>query len=306
MTTTIKWLIAHEPVHLFVRTAQYFADELRRESGGRFDVEILTVDDYKTKYCNDEFDVLNDLFDHVEAGKIDMTQTTVSRYGRINSNFFALDLPFLFDSHEHATRVYEGPIGKALCEGLSDNSNMQGLAFTYSGGWRIMGSAEEINSIADFAGKPVRCNDNPVTYLTLKGFGAAPMPEKEVGSVYDHVRDGIYATESTYIRFKGTHVFKSSHSLFMTTIVMSKEIWGTLSAADQEMIHAITQRVAKVERQWSVDDAAEFEKNCVENGVTITYISPEDDAELRRRAERVYEESAEWFHPDIVTKIKQA
>ena len=37
----LKWLIAHHPQYLFVRTAKAFRDELEKRCPGEFDIEIL-------------------------------------------------------------------------------------------------------------------------------------------------------------------------------------------------------------------------------------------------------------------------
>ena len=59
MTTKrqIKWLIAHVPQYLFIRTAKYFSQELEKLLPGQFEIEILTIPQYIKKY--DDIDGLN-------------------------------------------------------------------------------------------------------------------------------------------------------------------------------------------------------------------------------------------------------
>jgi hypothetical protein len=38
----IRWLIAHQPQELFVRTARAFSEELNKHCAGELEVEILT------------------------------------------------------------------------------------------------------------------------------------------------------------------------------------------------------------------------------------------------------------------------
>ena len=49
-----------------------------------------------------------------------------------------LDLPMIFDSHEHAARVLDGRVGERLKEELHKDSDgrLRALGFTYSGGVR--------------------------------------------------------------------------------------------------------------------------------------------------------------------------
>ena len=49
MATTIKWYLAHQPIHLVRRTAEAFRNLLVMETDGAYDVEILSPADYKHK-----------------------------------------------------------------------------------------------------------------------------------------------------------------------------------------------------------------------------------------------------------------
>ena len=49
---TLRWVIAHHPARLFVRTAEKFRLELEKECPGEFDIEIYTMSTYQNKYNN--------------------------------------------------------------------------------------------------------------------------------------------------------------------------------------------------------------------------------------------------------------
>ena len=42
----LRWLIAHQPAYLFVRTAKAFAKELDKLLPGQFEVEVLMMGQY--------------------------------------------------------------------------------------------------------------------------------------------------------------------------------------------------------------------------------------------------------------------
>lgn len=101
MTTPkiVPWIIAHEPAHLFIRTAKAFAAEIEETSKGKLLIDILTVEEYVNKY-NDEkmkaaFDqdkdaIYTPIFDALEDGRVAMSQTVVSAFGVINKDFLHL------------------------------------------------------------------------------------------------------------------------------------------------------------------------------------------------------------------------
>lgn len=306
----ISWVIAHEPVHLFVRTARAFADEIEKLTKGKLVVEILTVTDYLKKDNKATLNPRGDLnfeciLNALEEGRIAMSQTQTSEFGMINRNFFALDLPFLFKDHDHVTSVMEGEIGRELCESLSERSGVRGLAFTYSGGYRIIGSNRPINTLSALQNSSIQIGINPVNYLTMKSIGATPKKRRLVGYGYDVIEQGSDdAAETTYLRFKGKHVLKTQHNMYMTTIAISSKFWNELDAETQELFQAAAVKAAKIERQWSIEDCDKFERDCAENGVEIHELTASERDQFEEMTKSVYTEADEWFSPGLIDKLK--
>jgi hypothetical protein len=46
----VRWVIAHFPVELFIRTAKAFVNELEKLCPNQFEIEILTLGAYTDKY----------------------------------------------------------------------------------------------------------------------------------------------------------------------------------------------------------------------------------------------------------------
>jgi TRAP-type C4-dicarboxylate transport system substrate-binding protein len=306
----VSWVIAHEPVHLFVRTARAFADEIEKTSKGKLVVEILTVEDYLKKDDKAHLDPYGNLgvdsiFNALEDGRIAMSQTITSAFGLINKNFLALDLPFLFKDHDHVTSVMEGSVGRELCESLGEKSGMKGLAFTYSGGYRIIGSNRPIDTLTALQQSSVRIGPNPVNYVTMKALGADPKQLSRVGYGYDVIEQGSTdVTETTYLRFKGNHILKTQHNMYMTTIAVSTKFWNELDAETQELFQAAAIKAAQIERQWSIEDCDKFERECVENGVEIHELTASERAQFEEMTKSVYTDVEEWFSPGLVEKLK--
>lgn len=199
----------------------------------------------------------------------------------------------------------EGPVGRELCESLSQRSGLRGLAFTYSGGYRIIGSGKPISSLEALKGASVRVNGNPVNYITMKTIGAVPKTTNEAGFGYDMIAEGsLDAAESTYLRFKGKHVLKTQHSMFMTTIAVSKKFWNELDAETQELFNQAAVKAAAIERQWSIEDCEKFERDCAVNGVEIHELTAAERAEFEALTKSVYDDVDELFSPNFVNRLK--
>lgn len=302
----IRWLIAHEPKHLFIRTARAFAEEVEKSSQGRLSIELLTTEMLAEKYGTNIEESCLDVVKLLTKGEVEMTQTQVSIFGEWSKNFKALDLPFLFRDHDHVTKVLEGRIGQALCSSLTNSGDMRGLAFTYSGGFRVIGSNEPITNFADFKDLRVRVNTNPVNADVMSMIGAKPhaIPFKQSYG-YDLIEEGqLDAAETTYLRFLGKYLVKTNHSMFMTVIAMNESFFQGLDSDLQEVVKTAAICASRLEREWSIQDAKKFEEDCAVNGVTITSLSDEDQAHFREQALKVYEKWEPYFMPGMIEHIR--
>ena len=90
----IKRVLAHEPIELFIRAAKVFASEVNARAPGQLDIEVMTMSEYSEKYNNGVVVTKHELLDLLDAGKIEMSQTYTITLGKVNKDFFALDLPF--------------------------------------------------------------------------------------------------------------------------------------------------------------------------------------------------------------------
>jgi TRAP-type C4-dicarboxylate transport system substrate-binding protein len=316
----IRWLIAHQPQELFVRTARAFSEELKKHCGDELEIEILTYPEYCARYQEipgldvlDQKDVSldagvkafwNALFD----GDIEMSQTQVALIGELYSDFHALDLPFLWEDHDHVSRTLEGPIGQELCANLGKKSGVTGLGFTYSGGYRVIGSNDPIASVEDLQGLRIVVQ-NPLTLgTTIESMGGeAKVVSPGLWNKYDLIGKGeADAVETTYLRFNGKHVLKTNHSMFMTSIVVGNKFWGTLTDTQKEAFQKAALYASRKEREWSVEDGKKFERDAAANGVTITEISEEDRAALKKKSQITYVKCRDFFSPNLITRIRKS
>lgn len=314
----VRWLIAHQPQELFVRTAKAFADELNKHCANELEIEILTYPEYANLYGSiPDLDILDekdaDLAKGVKAfwkalfdSEVEMSQIQVGQVGALHSDFHALDLPFLFEDHDHVSRTLEGPVGQELCETLGKKSGVRGLAFTYSGGFRVIGSNDPITSVEDLQGLRIVVQDPLTLGTTIESMGgeAVAIPPN-LWNKYDLLGKGeADAIETTYLRFNGKHILKTDHSMFMTTIVISNKFWDTLTTEQQTAFQAAALVASRKEREWSVQDGETFERDAKQNGVTITEISDDDRTQLKKKSQLTYFKTKYFFSPNLVTRIR--
>lgn len=273
MTNKIRWTIAHEPAELFIRTADSFNKHLSTLTNGEWEVETILLG-RKPSYTK--------LMDEIKNGSIDMVQLPVGRVG-----LGLLDWPYLFRDHDHATKVLEGEIGKSLLKRLRKN-NIEGLAFTYSGGFRIFVSDNPINSLDDLKNIPISVPDEPVLRdgLSVMGLKLDPRPISEDG--YWAADQDCRAAESTFTRYLSEfadmkNIVNSEHSLFLTTVIASAEWFDNLDEQIQAKIRKAAILAAADERSWSNEDTGKILDQAKDLGVNVYIPTDEEQSEMKAK-----------------------
>ena len=262
MKRKIRWLLYHTPVELFIRTAEAFSEKITELTNGNIEIEIIPLEDYDQHVATqgEQFSPIA----LMQSGDIEMSQIHTSRIGTWNTpDFFALELPFLFSDHDHATRVLDGEIGMGMLGRLSQTTPMRGLAFTYSGGYRVIASDKIINNVEDLAGLNVAVFSVPILHDIVKSFGCEPMViSNRENSEEERAKRHLASLQTTLPRYQveadaevQKYVTNTQHSMYLTSIVISANFWDTLSIEEQAAMTEASQYSSKLERAWSIADA---------------------------------------------------
>ena len=305
---TIRWVLTHDPIALFEEAARRFADLVREQSDGQMEVQVSTPAEYGNGTRVPPAEVMA----RVAAGQLEMSQTYSTVLGKLHHRLWALDLPFLFESHEHAARVLDGPVGQELLAGLVP-SGLRGLAFTYSGGYRILSTTErQIHRLEDLRGLRVRTSFNPVVKALFETLGARPHAA-QLQAIPALTRDGVVdAAESTWPRYwdMGHHraqtiVNETGHSLFLTALVVNEAFYQRLPARLRDVLHSVSLRVAAIERDKSVRDGEAARRAHQAQGGTVVTLSAAETMRLRRISSSIYDRFVPEFGRDLIDRIKQ-
>lgn len=309
--TKIRWVLAHEPIKLFERAAKHFAQEVEKKTNGKIQVEVLTLREYEKKYNKGKRLKHADVVRYLQEGKIEISQTYTTHLGKINRDMYVLDLPFLFRDHDHAQRVLEGQIGDKLLAGL-EKGNIRGLAFTYSGGYRVIPSDIAIEKVDQFKGMKIRTSASPVAQDTFLMLGAKPVP-LELEDVGRATKQGkIVAAESTYPRFYEMRQNEFSkvlndtrHSLFLTAIGINKKFWEKLRPEQQEAIREAAISSARLERQESIEDAELTLKKCREDGIRVVDLPDSEREKFKTLVQPIYDKYKDYFGENLIAEIQK-
>lgn len=306
----IRWVLAHEPIALFEPAAREFARLVEEGTNGELRVDILSLSDYAPgKKLN-----IGHMPEELRSGRLDMAQVSVQDFGILHKPMWAVDAPFLFTSHEHATRVLDGEIGRGLLSALKPHG-LRGLAFTYSGGFRVLAAApgSKLEKLEDLRGLRVRTTHTPVAKLTMEALGATayPAPISEAPAL---ARAGLIdAAETTWARYWSQRqneaqpvVVETGHSLLITSVVMNEKAFQSLPAAHRAVVEKAAAVIAVQEREHSVREGDKARAAALAEGVQVSSFVPAEQLRFRDAAMSAYAKIEPLVGKDILEAIRKA
>lgn len=310
----LRWVIAHEPAYLFYRVAEDFKRLVNQHQDAvNVDIEILTAEEYNKKYNPAEAVNRHNLWKLLQDGTVQITQMqTTSLAQQFNRQMHVLDLPYLFDNHDQAQQALEGDVGQYLLNNFDSASKLKGLAYTYSGGFRLMPFKGSVSTLAEVAGQSVRSGMSKIAQDTMRAFGFDPVPteidevsaviksDKAVGA--EHVAQRLFPDQcEDWINT----IIDTEHSLFLTSIVVNIDWWNELDSKVQSVFMDCALQAARNERELSVQDGVRSLEKLQQQGVKVIQLTEQQKQDLRAKVQDIYTKyDGTYFEPGLVSKIK--
>lgn len=226
------------PPHQWTIHAEGAATEISEATDGR--VELLI---FPSGQLGNEAQMLQQL----QTGAIDFAFLTVAEFANRDPNYGALLAPYLVEDIHQARSLLSGPAAQGLLEGMS-RFGLVGLGWS-TAGMRTVIMRDDINTVADLAGKKVRTVPNApeLDFWTMLGAAPTPMP---LPALYDALANGQVdgaqldheGTWNTRLHTHTRTILDSRHAMFPMIAVASARKWETISEEDRAMIMDIISR----------------------------------------------------------------
>jgi tripartite ATP-independent transporter DctP family solute receptor len=209
---------------------------------------------------------------------IDFAVFSGGSLGDFASPLKIVSMPYIFRSAEHMYSVVDGEIGERLSDSLADH-NMVALAW-YTGGARSFYTmGKPINTPADLAGLKIRVPDAEVFVSTVEALGANATP-LAFGEVYTALQTGVIdGAENNAPSFESTRHYEvakfyslDEHLMVPEALVVSKSLWDSLSAEDQEIFRTAARESAEHQRQLWAQREEKSNAILAEGGVQVNAI----------------------------------
>ncbi|MDX9732304.1 MAG: TRAP transporter substrate-binding protein DctP [Bdellovibrionales bacterium] len=297
----VRWVAAHNPTNQpILKLTQEAADNMARRSGGRLKVSIVAHDN-NTK--NRHGSAIYDVF----SGEAEVAQVEAGALRRFSQKMDVLNMPFLLKTHDRVRHVISGSIADKLKLAVEEGSGnkLKILAFTYSGGFRVMYGKKAISSIKDLEGakttisgpKPIVdfYNSFGAKFISKDSFtraqsidlhreGKIDFEDSELNRLFVLVHD--YPEHLKSIKY----VSETNHMFYLTTILANKAFSESLPKDLREIFESEVAKLAEAERAFSIKQAKESQDYLIKNGVKWVKMNPADAALFEKRGREFWKQ----------------
>lgn len=241
-------------------------------------------------------------------GTIDLVLTGNPYFTAFAPQVNLLDLPFLFQSADHAYAVMDGEVGEELMNSINQ-ANLQGLAFWEIGFRNLTNNVRPVSTPADLEGLKLRTTPNPAHIKAFQILGAnpAPMPFAEVYSALqtgtidgqENPVNHIYASKLHEVQ---KHLSLTEHAYTAAPLVMNNARFNRLSAEHQQALKTAAKEAAAFERNLNAEEAAGSLQAMKDAGVEV--VETPDVAAFRDAvAEETRAAYVEAFGDELLAKV---
>jgi TRAP-type transport system periplasmic protein len=265
---TIKFGVAGPETHPAAPGMKKFAEAVAQKSGGKIKVQLF----FNSALGGDQAVVTA-----IQGGTVEMSVMNSGILASLAKELAVFDFPFLFANEKESDALVDGPVGKKMHK-LLEEKGVVGLSYWELGYRHITNSKRPLNKVEDIDGLKLRVIPNPINVDWTKALGVnpTPMPFPEVyGGLESKAIDGqenplaVIAANKFWEVQK--HIALTYHQYNPQSVIFSKKVWDTLSAAEKKIIAAVASNLELLKK----------------NGMQVTQFSPAEVTKLREKMKPV-------------------
>lgn len=298
---TLKFATQNPKGHPIVTGMEKFAELAAAKSGGKMKVQLFPGGTLGSDQHN---------VSALQGGTLEIVSLNSGILASQVKEFGVFDFPFMFASAKEADAVVDGPFGKMMHDKL-ESKGIVGLAYWELGFRNITNSRRPIRKVEDIAGLKLRVIPNAINVDWVKALGAnpTPMPFPEVYAALDQKAiDGqenpVTVINANKFHEVQKHLVITNHQYNPQSVIFSKKVWDTLSAAEQKILRDAAMEAAKAQRQASREQAGQALENLKKNGMQVTELALADLQKFQAAMKPVIAKHSEAVGQDVVKALE--
>ena len=296
----LKFGHAQSSTHPYHLGALYMAEQLEKRSNGKIKMEV---------FPSNQLGAERDLAEGAQIGTVDFACLGSAVMANFDPSWTIYDLPYLFESRDHAYKVLDGEFGKGRLKNI-EKVGLIGLGYFCNGFFDIMNGKREIKNPEDLKGLNIRTMENAVYMAAIKALGGNPVPmafSEVVTSLQNGTIDGlclsingIYASKIHTVQ----KYFTNGGMVYSPIpLIMSKKTYDAMPPVYQKLVTEVAAEAVKFERDETIRQENVNLEAMKKEGITVS--EPADKkAWMDLLVKSVYSQFPDKIKQEDIDKVK--
>ncbi len=277
--------------------AEEFANQVSELSDGKMKIQV---------YPNSVLGGDRELLESCKDGDIPFVVQNTAPQVTFMPDIAVFDMPSVYTNIEDVRAAVDDPEFLEQISEVYKDGGYELLGYADQG-FRVMSTNKEITTIEDFKGQKIRTMENSYHMAFWKALGASPTP-MTFSEVYIGLQQGtIDAQEnplevivSNKLYEQQSYIVETNHLPHLISLIVSDEFMQSLDEDQQEIIREAAEIAKEYAREQSDERISSRVKTIEDSGTQIITLDEETQAEIRERAQSVYESIEANVNGDLI------
>jgi C4-dicarboxylate-binding protein DctP len=269
-----------QPKH---RAALAFKDYVEKNTNGQIQVQI---------YPAGQFGKDQETMEGLRLGTLEMAVAHDGAIATIYKPVNVLGIPFLFENHEHAWKVYDSKWGDDFAEDMRKKTGVRLLGFADNGIRHFTNNVRPIKSPDDMKGLKMRIQPAPVFKTLVESLGAsasavpwAELPTALQGKVVDGQENSVTNILAASLYQYQKYATLDGHIYSIHAYLINDKFFSGLTPEQQKVVIEGARIARDIHRKMTSDQDLAAKQILTEKGMEVTELTPDQIDAFRKLAQ---------------------
>ena len=266
-----------QPKHV---AALAFKDHVEKATGGSVKVEIFPAG---------QFGKDQPTMEGLKLGTLELAVAHDGAIATVHKPIGVLGIPFLYENHEHAWRVYDSAWLKGFSDDMVRKTGIRMLGVADNGVRHFTNSLRPIQTPADMKGMKIRIQPSPVFKALVESLGASPsaipwaeLPTALQQKVVDGQENGVTNILAASLYQHQKYATLDGHVWSIHAYMVNDRFYQGLTAVERKAVDEGVAKAVAIHRKMTSDQDRNAKAILEKVGMTVYEPTAAQVAEFRK------------------------
>ena len=269
-----------QPKHV---AALAFKEHVEKATNGSIRVEIFPAG---------QFGKDQPTMEGVKLGTLELAVAHDGAIATVHKPIGVLGIPFLYQNHEHAWRVYDSKWLQEFSDDMVKRQGIRLLGLADNGVRHFTNSARPIRTPADMKGMKIRIQPSPVFKTLVESLGASPsaipwaeLPAALQQKVVDGQENGVTNILAASLYQHQKYITLDGHVWSVHGYLINERFYQSLTPTERAAVDEGTKKAIAIHRRMTAEQDLNAKPILEKVGMQVTELSPAEVGEFRKLAQ---------------------